>query len=104
MEGMSVHSQVTGPCSVDSDPYISDRCTTPGQIDVWRCVGTELEGKDKLFAFSRCTTPGQCNVVTGGRWVGFNGEGECELSPFCWCCSGSGGKELRGVAEKSETI
>ena len=56
-------------CSVDSEPCVSDRCTTPGQ----------------------------CNVVTGGRWVGVNGKGDCELSPFYWCCSGIGGRELRGI-------
>ena len=42
-------------CSGDSDPCVSDGCTTPGQIDVWRWVGTELEGEGKLFTFSRCS-------------------------------------------------
>ena len=39
----------------DSDPYISDGCITPGQIDVWRWVGTELVGEGKPFTFSRCS-------------------------------------------------
>ena len=41
-------------CSGDSDPCVSDRCTTAGQIDVWMWVGTELKVEGKLFAFSRC--------------------------------------------------
>ena len=31
------------------------------------------------------------------RWVGIEGVRDCELVPFCWCCSGSGWRELRGI-------
>ena len=42
-------------CSGDSRPCVSDRCTTSGQIDVWRWVGTDLKVEGKLFAFRRCS-------------------------------------------------
>ena len=31
------------------------------------------------------------------KWVGIKGVRDSELVPFCWCCSGSDRRELRGI-------
>ena len=57
-------------CSGDSEPCISDVCTTPGQSDVWRWLGTELKGEGKPFTFSGCCSShgsAEARADCGGR-------------------------------------
>ena len=81
-----IHSQSEGgrPCNIAGCNLVLPTVTTSDVNNSQTC-----SGDSHPCIIDGCTTPGQGNVVTGGRWVGINGEGECELFSFCWCCSGS---------------